>query len=486
MTNRKDNLKKREETFGFGREETEGIPLQGFEDATGEYPKRDYFFGTSINKAAKGEQINNLFGVGGDFGVSAELAEQRPSEFPHNKVSETTSGHVWEIDDTPGGERVLIKHRTGAGVELRADGSVLFSSVNKKVEVTGGDHTVIVEGEGKLVYKGDLTVKVTGDYNLEVDGNINVTTAGNKKEIINGNHTKTVDGNQNYVIKESRSSQVIGNNTDVTLANNFQLVKGEQKNLVQGRAQLSADTIFQSAAGEWSVSSNVANLTALQCSIIGSTGTIGGEAVDHYGKMFGGPPSGMGPGGVSFYGTLIGKAQEAIVSDFSNKAGYAFYAKVARAKAGSADGASAVGAPVPFPTFHPFVPVPPTTVMPNTAIVLPWLAKSEYAIRYVQVDTSVNDPNSLAAKLLKTDDYNEFFNRDPQIYEVRSKLRSASARNDSKLTSNLVAAGILSAEYANVVPKKSGRAEKKEPSLRFGTQVIGNNPADNLSKRFKP
>ena len=486
MTTRVDNLEKREEKFGKAREITEGVPRDGFVDATGEYSKRDYFYGNSINKAAKGEQINSLFAGGGDYGVSTELQDQKPSEYPHNKVSETTSGHIWEIDDTPGGERVLLKHRSGAGVELRSDGSVLFSAVNKKVEVTGGDHTVIVEGEGNLVYKGNLNVRVTGDYNLSVDGNINITTAGNKKEEINGNHIKTVDQNQNYVVKGSRNSQVVATNTETILGNNNILVKGEQKNLIEGPAKFFASEIKQTASGEWTVSASIANLTAIDISMIGLKGTIGGQLVDHYGKMFGGPPTGLGNGGTTFYGTLLGKAQEAITADFANMAGYARRARTAKAERGSADGATARGVRGYYPTFQPFVPVPPTTVMPNAAIILPWLTKSDYAIRGVKVDTTIDDPNSLASKILKTDDYENFFNRDPTIQEIRSKLRSKSAFNSTKFTGNLVAAGLLNSEFANIIPKKSGRAEKKTPSLRFGNTVIGNNPSETLSKRFKP
>tara|TARA_R110000803_G_scaffold46198_4_gene96985 strand:- start:6558 stop:8024 length:1467 start_codon:yes stop_codon:yes gene_type:complete len=487
MTTRVDNLEKRKEKFGSAREITEGVPRDGFVDATGEYSKRDYFYGNSINKAAKGEQINSLFAGGGDYEVSTEFQDQKPSEYPHNKVSETTSGHIWEIDDTPGGERILLKHRSGAGVELRSDGSVLFSAVNKKVEVTGGDHTVIVEGEGNLVYKGNLNVKVTGDYNLQVDGNINVTTAGNKKEEINGSHIKTVDGNQNYVVKGSRNAQVVGTNTDTILGNNNQLVKGSQKNLIEGSAQLFAADIKQTASGEWAVSSSIANLTGIDISIVGIKGTIGGQLVDHYGKMFGGPPTGLGNGGTTFYGTLLGKAQEAITADFANMAGYARRARTAKAETGSADGANGgSGFRGYYPTFQPFIPVPPTTVMPNAAIILPWLTKSDYAIRGVRVDTNIDDPNSLVSKILKTDDYDDLFNRDPTIHEIRSKLRTKSAFNNTKFTGNLVATGALSSEFANVVPKKSGRAEKKIPSLRFGNTVIGNNPAETLSKRFRP
>ena len=122
---------------GIGKEVTEGVPKQGFVDASGEFPKREYFYDTSINKAATGEKQNNLSMGGGDIGVDLDLPDQEPSIFPFNQIQETPSGHSFEMDDTPGGERVLIKHRTGAGIELRADGSVLISTRRQRVEVVG-------------------------------------------------------------------------------------------------------------------------------------------------------------------------------------------------------------------------------------------------------------------------------------------------------------------------------------------------------------
>ena len=160
MTNKKDGLKERESTLGKGQEESLGVSQRGDFDPTGDYPKKDYFYGNSVNKAAKGEKINTLYTGGGDYGVNASVSEQKPSLYPFNQVNETESGHVIEIDDTPGGERVLIKHRTGAGMEMRADGSVVISSRGRRVEVIEEEQVVIVEGEGTLVYKGNLNLSV--------------------------------------------------------------------------------------------------------------------------------------------------------------------------------------------------------------------------------------------------------------------------------------------------------------------------------------
>ncbi len=143
MTTKRDSFDLRVDKIGEGAENSLGVAQDGMQDPTGEYPKREYNYGSSINKASRGTKINNLYVGGGDIGVSLNIEPQRPSEYPFNQVQETVSGHVIEQDDTPGGERVLIKHRTGAGVEMRADGSVIISAVNNKIEVTGGDQTVI-------------------------------------------------------------------------------------------------------------------------------------------------------------------------------------------------------------------------------------------------------------------------------------------------------------------------------------------------------
>ena len=354
MTNKLDSLKERTEKFGEGQEETVGISQEGFSDASGEYPKRDYFFGSSVNKASKGETVNSLDLGGGDYDLSLNVSDQKPSQYPYNQVSESPSGHVIEIDDTPGGERVLIKHRTGAGVEMRADGTVIISSKNQRVEVTGGDQTTIVEGEGNLVYKGNLTLSVTGDFNVDVGGNYNLNVAGDKVEEIKGRHTKTVNRDQNYTIRGSRGVQVIGMNTETLLDDHNVVVAGDMNNFVQGNTEiLSGGNFTQTAVGEWVATSSTANITARHISMIGHKGTIGGPLVDHYGKSYGGMP-GLNTNLACFYGSLVGKAAEAMHADYSIYAAGAGFAKGA-ATAAQAVKAVAIGGPS---TLKPPVPEP--------------------------------------------------------------------------------------------------------------------------------
>ena len=480
MTNKVDDLDSRILASGEGAEETIGVPIAGFVDPSGEYPNREYFFGSSVNKAAKGEKINNLSIGGGDYGVSIDIPTQKPSQYPYNQVQETQSGHAIEIDDTPGGERILIKHRTGAGVELRADGTVVIVSLNQKIEVTGGDHTTIIEGEGNLVYKGNLNLTVSGDYNVDVGGNYNLNVAGDKIEKIKGRHTKTVDRDQNYTIRGARGAQVVGMNTETLLDDHNVIVAGKQNNFVQGNIELlSGSSLITTAVGEWVAASSTANITARHVSIIGHKGTIGGPLVDYYGKSYGGFPAGV-TNLATFYGTLVGKAADAIRADYSMFASISeFAATSVLSLVSGVIGPVELLPPVPIPGIMPFIPIPPTAPIPNPMIVELQLSTSNYGIRNVSVDPALKD------KISKSDDYKDLFNFDPTIHEIRSKLRDPSNFNNGGFTSYLVAEGKLNKDFKKNIPKNIGRSANKKGTVRFGINILGNNPADTRSKRFK-
>ena len=291
MTNKKDNFKARVNAkgLGLGAELSVGVPTDGMQNPSGDYPKRDYNFGPSINKAALGTKINKLYTGGGEIGVPLGITEQMPSQYPFNQVDETPSGHVIEMDDTPGGERILIRHRRGAGVELRADGSVVLSALKNKVEVTGGDHTVIVEGHGNLVYNGNLNLKVSGDYNVEVGGNYNIDVAGNRKERTKRNLNYEVSGDtvENYL--GTRSQKVVGNNITMMLSDNAIVVKGDSKIAAEGNHLISTE-------GDCRISATNAEITATGTRIIGQEeltmqgtyGVIGGAFMRFTGQTYSG------------------------------------------------------------------------------------------------------------------------------------------------------------------------------------------------------
>jgi len=88
--------------------------------------------------------------------------------YPNNKVTETTSGHVIEIDDTPGATRIHIYHQSGTFVEMHHNGDVVTHTANGFKTVTGNER-IHVTGNMDITADGNIDIRST-------KGNINITT----------------------------------------------------------------------------------------------------------------------------------------------------------------------------------------------------------------------------------------------------------------------------------------------------------------------
>ena len=192
MTTETDELLKRISDDGEGFVNKEGVPPDAFGDPGGEYPKANYQNQQTVNRAVRGVDVNELDARNGIPNVNTDATHSISSQYPLSQVNESVSGHVIEINDTPGGERIIIKHNNGAGVDIRPDGTIIVNAKNHKVEVAEGDRRLVVEGNGDISYYGNLNMNVSGDYNLEIGGNYNLTVNGNWIANIFGSYKKKV------------------------------------------------------------------------------------------------------------------------------------------------------------------------------------------------------------------------------------------------------------------------------------------------------
>ena len=462
-------------------ENTEGIPQDGFQDPTGEYPKQEYHFGSSIHKSARGLKVENLYLSGGSIGTDLDLEDQEPSKFPHNQVKETTSGHIISYDDTPGGERILLKHRTGAGVEVRADGSVVISAVNNKVEVTGGDQTVIVEGNGKLVYNGNLNLEVTGDYNVNVGGDYNVSVDGNVNTDIRKNNKTKVGLNTNYTTKGTAVYKTVEHEARTVLGNEDHIVKGYWKNNIGSEAEIFTANRFQvSAEEEIAMSALQTNISATEISVIGMKGVMGGEQVEMTSPVYMGPQGAVPfTSGASFYGSFHGQALEAIKSKFAHKAENAKTAKKADKESPGQPSGGAPDVPTNMESIAPVKPIPICDAVAGI------LSDGHLSIRAIAIDPK----DDLRNTLLFRDDYAGLYEKVPTMDEIRSTLRDPANQtitNDegTVVVDLLIGEKQLNAEWSKPFPPKTGRIAKKSTSPRFGYTALGNS-VNNRGKRFK-
>jgi len=401
---------------------------RGFFDPSGEYPRLDHLNDASTNKSARGHKVNRVY-IGGDKDVDLGLQPLIGSQYPKNSVRETEGGHVLEFDDTPGNQRVVILHSSKAGIEIRPDGTVIISSgaEGNKIEIVGNDHKMIVERNGDVHYKGNLNFKVDGDMNLEVGGNLKTKVHGNEISTIDGNFKQTVEKSHTTEIKKHRAQYVLGVNTDISLDNKETHIKGNEVKFIEGNVDNSiGGTLTLTAEGSIIQTATTTNIAGNKVSVVGATGTIGGEGMTMY--------------ATTFIGDLTGTA---LYSKFS----------------GLAQG---FGAPNIGTYTHQ------QTVRTTSALMSDYLNNSSLGIRKVNIDAEDIIKNAINVE----EDYGYLTTRRLDSAEARSKLRDIGNLNNSKFRGSLVNDGILSPNASMGVPTEVGRViQKKQAS--YGEKPIG-------------
>ena len=158
---------------------------KGFTDPNANYPTKEYAGISETNKLAQGdpkgtivqEKINKrMKGAklpGGNAWDEPESAFR--GEYPYNKVTQTESGHIIEIDDTPGSERIHIYHRAGTYVEIDANGSVIKRTKGSSYEIIDRNGKISIAGRADISVNGACNIFVGNDANIEVEGDVNLT-----------------------------------------------------------------------------------------------------------------------------------------------------------------------------------------------------------------------------------------------------------------------------------------------------------------------
>ena len=530
------------DTNGVALEYTYGIPTDGTADPTGEYPRRDNWFGNSISAAARGVKVNGLWIGGSAFGVNLDVPLQAPSIFPFNQANETPSGHSFEMDDTPGGERILVKHNTGAGVEMKADGSVVVVSKANRVEVVGADHSVIVQGRGDVVYDGDMNLTVNGNYNLRVNGNYNIDVGANCNNSVHGTYITETGDVHSTVVRGNKDVKVYGDTVDFHVGERKFVTKEDLRFITKNDFIINSKRHVRFTAWEYftATSGKVAVISSEDTRVTGKKGRIGGADFQFVGSNFSGAKDYANDAGVSqatFEGSLFGCALEAKNSLYAEKAVWAYssvvsnHAEFATSSntANAATVATSVGAgspivvipPAAVPSNNPYIgylsdPVPAPQVVqkyPFSAtisdgadqyIATPewtevWNKVSPFAVRDAIVDEDyfLEDKISKSGRDGEKIGYSNYFKWTPDISEIRSKLRTMDGANDAstapelqtdgpKCISTLLDENRLSPKYkipAPEAPYKMDRSASGTPSARFGYTLMGN-PVERRSKTF--
>lgn len=145
-----------------------------------------------VNKLARGDnklaQAKNQVGIDSDVEPPPEATYG--ARYPYNKVFESERGHVIEIDDTPGAERIHIYHNSGHYTEMipgirtdKVNGDHIEISMQARYIKVRGDMAVIVDGATSIISDGAITMSSKKQISMSaplinISGQVGVTING--------------------------------------------------------------------------------------------------------------------------------------------------------------------------------------------------------------------------------------------------------------------------------------------------------------------
>ena len=447
-------------------------PSDGRSDPNKQFPRKEYVGVSSVNNIARGTKVSNVYIGGSVPGLDFELNDEPSTEYPNNQVKETASGHIIEYDDTNGRERVMIRHRTGSGVEMRADGSVIFSSTNNTLRIVAANEKAIIEGDGEVVYNGNLKMRVAGDFDLEVGGDFNVNVTGNKEEIVKSSYIESITKNKTLTVGENKAETILGVDTLTVLSDKNEIIKGNHEANVEGIVEIDAGgKLIMSSENKTIMTSPDVNIAAKSLSVVGDSGTVGGHEIVYYGKTAHIPRvnstsiHATAMYATTFHGDLTGKADDANQADHAS----------------GADKAAALAAP-PGPgsnTNDTTTATDKNTVQPDTSILASVMSDPEYGVRQIEIDTF----DDLKFSVNRSRNYGGITVNDLTIKSVRSKLRDPNTLSNETFVGEIVSEGLVSKDFANAIPPQFGKSVSVDDKSQRGEEALG--PSNPKAKVFQ-
>ena len=167
-----------------------------------------------------------------------------PTYYPYNHVHESECGHIHEVDDTPGGERLLQQHISGTFTEIHPTGDKVVKVVGENYEIVIKDKSILIEGDLNVTVNGNKNELIKGDYVLEVEGdmfskihkNQRIKVGARGEEKGGGNRQEEIVGSHAFDVRQAVKGRV-GSAKEGEKDFDIQ-IGGNETRLVQGESRL--------------------------------------------------------------------------------------------------------------------------------------------------------------------------------------------------------------------------------------------------------
>ena len=157
------------------------------------------------------------------------------AEYPHNHVYESEGGHVREIDDTPGAERIHERHANGTGYEIHPNGD--------KVTRVKKDNYDLIYGQQYTHIRGNQSTTTNGGVKVFV----NAAGAGGRDALTQYHYTIQVGKNANVNIQVDKGDvNVVTTDGDINLKSGKDIVLDAAQGI-----RLKSKSLDSEQSGEW-------------------------------------------------------------------------------------------------------------------------------------------------------------------------------------------------------------------------------------------
>ena len=202
-------------------------------------------------------------------GIESDASPYASATYPYNHVHESEAGHIFEIDDTPGGERLNREHSSGTFEEIHPKGDKVVKVIGDNYEIIAGTSNVFIgaakkEGSGDVLnltvngnvrelIRGDYIQEITGDFTQKIGKNhrvkVGYIAGGNLEEEIVGNHAFNIDqavkgriGADIDVLIEGSEIRTVNGSSNLFMEG-FYLVTTNDSMLVSAKESINVNTV---------------------------------------------------------------------------------------------------------------------------------------------------------------------------------------------------------------------------------------------------
>lgn len=332
------------------------------DDSADKYPKSKYLKEPTLNRLSRGKADATIIAtrkknlkknVRSAGGVSwSEPAPTFKPVYPYNNALETESGHAFELDDTPGNERVHLAHRSGAYTEFDKNGSRIERVQKDSYSVIMGDDFLYVKGKATITVDGNFNLKTAtinieaSEINMAADGAVKIKGSSVKIESTGGMDLKAGGGGKFTAggrLDLKGSTAGLGGSTVDIPAGKVNIQGGSVGSAsgtgLKGGGTGASSEETQEAASTAAAAANTTANTAASANSVGTAASVSSAAAgidpkvnelqevaitaqkvqgDMGGSILGKVANGV-TSTISGVADTLGKAADGIITDFSNK-----------------------------------------------------------------------------------------------------------------------------------------------------------------------